>query len=92
MITADEAARLSCQTTRTIYAWVEADRLHYRETPSGSLLVCLDSLFADAVAADDAARRAPDILASLEGGRTRDYEAGDLGFYLNGEISNASSE
>jgi hypothetical protein len=48
MVTADEAARLVCQTTRTIFLWVETNRLHYRETPTGALLVCLDSLFSGA--------------------------------------------
>ncbi|HEX8493816.1 MAG TPA: hypothetical protein VF658_13310 [Pyrinomonadaceae bacterium] len=63
LVTADEAARLVCQSTRTIYRLVEERRLHYRETPGGSLLVCLDSLFAGA-----AAHTAPEILAALERG------------------------
>lgn len=50
MVTADEAARMVHQNTRTIYAWVEADRLHYRETPDGCLLVCLDSLLSNEAA------------------------------------------
>jgi hypothetical protein len=72
MMTAEEAARLVHQSTRTIYNWVEAHRLHYRETPAGSLLVCLDSLFAGAA---EAAHRVPEILALLEreGGRVRDF-------------------
>ena len=48
MMTMDEAARLAHQSARTIYGWIEAGRLHYRETPLGSLRVCLDSLFAGA--------------------------------------------
>jgi hypothetical protein len=29
---------------RTIYRWVESQRLHVIETPAGLLLICLDSL------------------------------------------------
>ena len=64
LVTADEAARLSNQSTRAIYRLVEERRLHYRETPTGSLLVCLDSLFAGT--AEAAAQTAPEILAALE--------------------------
>jgi hypothetical protein len=77
MITAEEAARLVHQSTRTIYTWVEADRLHYRETPEGFLHVCLDSLFAGA--ADAPAPRGggvTEILHALERagtGGSRDY-------------------
>jgi hypothetical protein len=76
MITADEAARLACQSTRTIYAWVEANRLHYRETPEGYLLVCLDSLLAGA--GTDADGGVPEILAPLEreGARPRGRDCG----------------
>lgn len=63
LVTAEEAALLVCRSTRTIYRLVEARRLHYRETPSGSLFVCLDSLFAGA---GEAAHAAPEILAALE--------------------------
>ncbi|MBD0325167.1 MAG: hypothetical protein ICV68_01980 [Pyrinomonadaceae bacterium] len=63
MVTADAAARMVRQSTRTIYAWVEADRLHYRETPEGCLLVCLDSLLSGEAAE---AHRTPEIRASLE--------------------------
>lgn len=72
MVTADEAARLTCQSTRTIYHWIEARRLHFKETPGGSLLICLDSLFDGAA---QAAHKAPEILAALEraGGTRRDH-------------------
>jgi hypothetical protein len=63
MVTADEAACLIHQSTRTIYAWVEAGRLHYRETPEGCLLVCLDSLLSGATSE---AHNRPEIRASLE--------------------------
>jgi hypothetical protein len=73
MITADEAAGIARQSTRTIYSWVEARLLHYQETLEGSLLVCLDSLlFAGAAAT---AHKVPEILAVLEaeGSARRDY-------------------
>lgn len=47
MITPDEAATILSCSTRTIYSWVEAAKIHFSEQPEGSLLVCLDSLPAD---------------------------------------------
>ena len=44
MVTPCEAARLSCGASRTIYRWIEADKLHFVETPEGQLFVCLSSL------------------------------------------------
>ena len=44
MITPEEAAILLCCSTRTIYSWVEAAKIHFSEQPPHSLLVCLDSL------------------------------------------------
>lgn len=44
MITVDEAAVLVGVTARTIYRWVEKERLHFTETSGGSLLICLNSL------------------------------------------------
>jgi hypothetical protein len=44
MITPEEAALLLQTSTRTIYAWVEADLVHFSEQPGGSLLICPDSL------------------------------------------------
>jgi hypothetical protein len=44
MITADEAAQLSFISSRLIYRLVEADELHYVETPENRLLICMDSL------------------------------------------------
>lgn len=76
MITAEEAACLVHQSTRTIYTWVEADRLHYRETPEGFLHVCLDSLFAGAAADAQTPRGVPEMLSVLEragDNRSRDY-------------------
>jgi hypothetical protein len=45
MCTPYEAAATARITTRTVYRWVEAGRVHYTETADGSLLVCLNSLF-----------------------------------------------
>lgn len=44
MVTADEAARLARVSSRTVYAWVEAGRLHFMEISDGRLLICLDSI------------------------------------------------
>ena len=44
MVTADEAARMAGVSPRTIYRWIEAERLHFIETPEGLLLVCINSL------------------------------------------------
>ena len=44
LIAPDEAAALAGTSTRTIYRWVEAEQLHFTETPDGRLLVCPNSL------------------------------------------------
>ena len=44
LIAPEEAAVLAGVSTRTIYRWVEAEQLHYSETPEGRLLVCPNSL------------------------------------------------
>lgn len=44
MVSADEAALLTCVSARTIYRWIEAKRVHFTETPDGLLMVCLKSL------------------------------------------------
>jgi len=44
MVTLDEAALLSGVNSRAIWHWVEADKLHCRETAEGLLRVCLSSL------------------------------------------------
>jgi excisionase family DNA binding protein len=46
MISPEQAAALAGVSTRTIYALVEAGKVHFIETSAGLLLVCLDSLFA----------------------------------------------
>ena len=44
MVTPEEATRIAGVMIRTIYSWVEANRVHFRETPEGLLLICLYSL------------------------------------------------
>ena len=46
MITPDEAAALCKVSTRTIYQWLELRAIHFSETPSEGLLICLSSLAA----------------------------------------------
>jgi excisionase family DNA binding protein len=40
----EEAAALAGVSPRTIYAWVEAGRVHFMETAEEGLRICLDSL------------------------------------------------
>jgi hypothetical protein len=44
LVTAEEAARLACVTTRVIYRRVEAGQLHFIESQDGLLLICRHSL------------------------------------------------
>ena len=44
MVKVDEAAALCRVSSRTIYRWVETDKVHFVETPQGGLLICLSSL------------------------------------------------
>ena len=44
MITPEQAALMTRTNIRAIYRWLEAGRVHYAETPGGSLLVCPDSI------------------------------------------------
>jgi hypothetical protein len=46
MLPPDHAAVLSHVPTRTIYRLVETGSIHYRETPKGSVVVCVRSLVA----------------------------------------------
>ena len=45
MLTVEEAAALTGLSARTIYRQVELGLVHYAETASGLLLVCVNSLF-----------------------------------------------
>ena len=44
MVPVDEAAILRRVDSRTIFRWVEAERVHASETATGLLLICLNSL------------------------------------------------
>jgi hypothetical protein len=44
MIPLEEAVTLSGVSSRVIHRWAEAGQIHFRETPDGFLLVCLDAL------------------------------------------------
>lgn len=44
MLTPEQAAALAGVSTRLVFRWLEADRLHFVETTSPSPLVCLPSL------------------------------------------------
>lgn len=47
MMTPDHAATLFRVSTRIIHRMVEDGKVHFRETPDGSLLICLNSLSMD---------------------------------------------
>jgi hypothetical protein len=44
MVTVDDAARLARVSSRTIFRWVEDEKLHFTERPDGCLLVCYESI------------------------------------------------
>lgn len=44
MLTAEQAAAFVGTSRRTIYRWVEAEKLHFTETSDGVVLICLDAL------------------------------------------------
>jgi hypothetical protein len=44
MVATDEAAAIACVSTRTIFRWVETEKLHFKETSEGLLLICRESL------------------------------------------------
>ena len=48
MVSVDEAALLTGTNSRSIFAKVEDDGLHYHETDDGLLLICVNSLTASA--------------------------------------------
>ena len=53
MITPDEAAALCEVSTRTIYQWLESGAIHFSETASEGLLICLSSLAARNISLSD---------------------------------------
>jgi hypothetical protein len=44
MVSPEDAVRLAAVTSRTIYRWVEDEKIHYSETPDGRLWICVESL------------------------------------------------
>src|SRR5713101_1264457 len=44
MVTPQQAAVIARVSVRVVNRWVEADDIHFMETPDGLLLVCLNSL------------------------------------------------
>lgn len=44
MLPPEEMAKLRGISTRTIYQWMEAGRLHFRESADGTVMICLASL------------------------------------------------
>jgi excisionase family DNA binding protein len=44
MVTVDEAASITGVTSRTMYRWADAEKLHFTETCEGRLLICRESL------------------------------------------------
>ncbi|HKQ99494.1 MAG TPA: hypothetical protein VJT09_02405 [Pyrinomonadaceae bacterium] len=44
LVTVDDAAMVARTSARVIYQWAEAGLVHFRETPEGGLLICLNSL------------------------------------------------
>lgn len=43
-VTVDEAAVIARVSSRTVYRWVEDQKLHFNETTEVGLLICLDSI------------------------------------------------
>lgn len=46
MLRVEDASTLAGTTTRTIYRWIEADKLHFAESEKGLVLICAQSLAA----------------------------------------------
>lgn len=44
MVAPEQAAVIAAVPVRTIYRWVETKMIHYKESPDGSLIVCVKSL------------------------------------------------
>jgi hypothetical protein len=44
MVTVDEAATIAGVSSRSIFRWVEGEKLHFSERSNGRLLICLKSI------------------------------------------------
>ena len=47
MVHPEEAAVIAAIPWRVVYRLVESERIHYKEAPNGSLLVCIKSLLTE---------------------------------------------
>ncbi|PYS89772.1 MAG: hypothetical protein DMF64_16870 [Acidobacteria bacterium] len=64
MVPPDVAALVAEVSARTVFGWVEAGRVHFIETTTGALLVCLNSLPQALRAAEDVRGLSTDGAAS----------------------------
>ena len=44
LISSEEAAAIAGVSSRTIYRWVEAGRIHFTETAAGAFRICFNSI------------------------------------------------
>ena len=44
LLSPDQASTLTGIPARSIYRWVEAGAIHYREAPNGKIIVCIKTL------------------------------------------------
>lgn len=51
MVTVDEAASIAGVTSRTMYRWADAEKLHFTETADGVLMICHTSLTSSEITA-----------------------------------------
>ena len=59
MVPVDVAASLARVSPRTIFRWIEDGELHFVETASGRLLICLDSIPSPVSASFEAQNKRP---------------------------------
>jgi len=58
VVTPERAAQIAGVSTRTIYRWVEAEKLHFSEVRDRTMFVCLDSLRVVSGASEKSVRHA----------------------------------
>jgi hypothetical protein len=44
MLSVESAATITGRTPRMLYRWMEEDKLHFKESPDGRILLCAKSL------------------------------------------------
>jgi hypothetical protein len=52
-VTVDEAAIIAHASSRTVYRWVEDEKIHFNETSELGLLICFDSIPAPELRSQD---------------------------------------